>query len=289
MAFSILSSKLATSSCVIEKIMERFRVPYEQTENLGINVLPYEIGLKDYNTLLRSSYGYFYDTRSIVRNNFRDMSIYPIVKFEEIKENSETEYETRTTFSIFYGSGLESQIVDGDTIQKINIASMMGNIIETDRKITFYLSSDGEKRKLRVYRNNQTGEEYVFMNRKNDGTFDDSMNFQATFIGRVLPLRWTVDKTTGIAICRTPVFYSEPLKCDYDHSELSKFLESDEFLKELGVYQTKSKEKTSSVNSPFGSKKERLNLEQKIKRILMGEKRIPYLVGHPGIGKNTNS
>ena len=66
---------------------------------------------------------------------------------------------------------------------------------------------------------------------------------------------------------------------------MAKFLKSDEFAAELGMHQEKKQEKSTSINNPFGDKKVKLSLEQKIRRILMGEKRIPYLVGHPGIGK----
>ncbi len=211
--------------------------------------------------------------------------ILPIIRFEEIKESCKIISEDDNTITVQYGRGLTSQASTSDALRKINMDSMMGDIVEANRKITIFLSKDGKKTQLRVFKNHQTGEEYVFMKKKDDGTFDDSLDTQVTFVGVISPLTWTVDKKTGLAICSNPLFLSERSGCEYEQSALSKFLESDEFVEELGIHQEKKQEKSSSINNPFGDKKGKLSLEQKIKRILMGEKRIPYLVGHPGIGK----
>ena len=249
----------------LEDITEITLKEYDSVKNIGTRYRPgYDDFVSDW-----CDYGY----------------VLPIIRFEEIKDSSQIISEDDDTFTIQCGRGLTSKISTSDALQKINMQSMMGDIVETNRKITIFLSKDGKKTQVKVFKNQQTGEEYVFVKKKADGTFDCSLDTQATFVGVVSPLTWTVDKKTGLAICSNPLILSERCRCEYDKSALAKFLESDEFVKELGMHQEKKQERSLVVNSPFGEKKEKLNLEQKIRRILMGEKRIPYLVGHPGIGK----
>lgn len=295
MAFSILNKGMLENDD-IRKIVDRIPeyasiFTLAQQRNFDI---PFDIStsliLKDYDSVANQGAVYDIPFTSSVSGVIKwDFNAYnyslPIIRFAEIKDDSQIISEDEDKFIVQYGSGLTSQVSTSDALQKINMNSMMGDIVETNRKVTIFLSKDGKKTQLRVFKNQQTGEEYVFMKKKDDGSFDDSLDVQATFVGIVSPLTWTVDKKTGLAICNNPLFLSERCRCEYDKSALAKFLESDEFLEELGVNQEKKQEKSTSVNNPFGEKKEKLNLEQKIRRILMGEKRIPYLVGHPGIGK----
>lgn len=127
------------------------------------------------------------------------------------------------------------------------------------------------------------------MNNEN-GIIDDRLDLQALFIGIITPITWTVDKKTGLAICNTPLFLSEKLQVEYDKSALSKFLESKEFLEELGIHQENQKENNNDVNNPFkmnfDAKSKKISLEEKIRNVLLGGRSIPYLVGHPGVGKS---
>lgn len=290
MAFGILNKRLLENDD-IKRIVRTIKdyatifTLYQKT-NFDINFnISTQIVLKDYDDVANKGATYlpYIDSMSLDYYNYN--YTLPIIRFEEIKNSSQIISENDDTFTIQYGSGLTSQISTSDALLKINRYSKMGDIIETNRKITILLSKDGKKTQLRVFKNQQTGEEYVFMKKKDDGSFDDSLDTQATFVGVISPLTWTVDKKTGLAICSNPLFLSEKSGCKYEQTALSKFLESDEFVEELGMHQEKKQEKSSSINNPFGDKKGKLSLEQKIRRILMGEKRIPYLVGHPGIGK----
>ena len=291
MAFSILNKRMLENDD-IRRIVRTFIDGYEtiftydQQKSFDIDFpLFVEIVLRDYDNVADQGATYILANDDISIDCYNYNYILPIIRFEEIKNSSQIISENDDTFTIQYGSGLTSQISTSDALRKISMDSMMGNIVETRRKITIFLSKDGKKTQLRVFKNQQTGEEYVFMKKKGDGTFDDSLDIQATFVGVVSPLTWKVDKKTDLAICNNTLFLSERCRCDYDKSALAKFLESDEFVEELGMHQEKKQEKSSSINNPFGDKKGKLTLEQKIRRILMGEKRIPYLVGHPGIGK----
>lgn len=298
MAFSILNKRMLENDeirQIVDKV-ENYASIYtlDQQRAFGIEFnISTCLTLRDYDSFVRQ--GSIYKTPSF---NLRrpgefgtDNSLYeynyilPIIKFDEIKDNSQIIFEDDNTITIQYGRGLTSRVSDIDTLRRIQTDYMMGDLTKSERKITTFLSKDGNKTKLQVYRNKETGEECVFMKKKDDGSFDDSIDFQAAFAGIVSPLTWTVDKKTGIAICSNPLFLSEKSGCEYEQSALSKFLESDEFIEELGVHYQKKEEKRLNTNNPFGAKKENLNLEQKVKRVLMGEKRIPYLVGHPGIGK----
>ena len=297
MAFSILNKRMLENED-IRKIVDKvkdyapiFTLDQQMSTGLEFSVNT-DLVLKDYDSVSGSGslYQVPYDKSTGGRfgTDFRSANyfyILPIIRFDEVKDSSQVIAEDDDTLTVQYGRGLTSSVHDSDTLQKININSMMGNIEKSNREITIFLSKDGTKNKLCVYRNQQTGEEYVFMKKKNDGSFDDSFDIQATFVGVISPLIWTVEKKTGLMICNNTLFLSEKSGCEYEKSALARFLESDEFTKELGVHQEKKQEKSQSVINPFGKKIGKLNLEQKIKRVLMGEKRIPYLVGHPGIGK----
>lgn len=290
MAFSILSKRMLENDD-IKRIVSSIKdygtiFTLEQQRSFDINFnISTQLVLKDYDSIANRGDTYIIDGNIMRGDIYSYNYTLPIIRFAEIKDDSQIISEDEDKFIVQYGSGLTSRVSTSDALQKINNNSMMGDIVETNRKVTILLSKDGTKTQLRVFKNQQTGEEYVFMKKKDDGSFNDNFDIQATFVGIVSPLIWTVDKKSGLAICNNPLFLSERSRCDYDQSALAKFLESDQFLEELGVNQEKKQEKSPSVNNPFGEKKAKLNLEQKIKRILMSEKRIPYLVGHPGIGK----
>lgn len=291
MAFSILNKKMLENDD-IRRIVDKtkgyasiFTLDQQRSWDLDFDIFT-QIILKDFDNVLNKGAIYRCSRSEEKSYDLYDYNyVLPTNRLEEIRESSQIISEDDATIIVQYGSSITSCVSTSDVLQKINMASMMGKMIETNRNITIFLSKDGKKTRLRVFKNQQTGEEYVFMKKKDDGTFDDGLDIQATFVGIVSPLTWTVDKKTGLAICSNPLFLSERCRCEYDKSALAKFLESDEFLEELGVHKEKKQEKNRNVNNPFGDKKVKLNLEQKIKRILMGEKRIPYLVGHPGIGK----
>ncbi len=300
MAFSILSKGLLEGYDSIRRIVDGVTVRRESifTHNQSMKLGFFDmVLLGDYTDLIlrehdnTSGRNFFYTVgkSAEVQGKFSNLGytynyVLPIIQYDEIEEGSKIISEDDDTYTIQYGRGLTSRVSTDDAKLKIKNASMMGDIIETNRKITIFLSKDGEKTQLRVFKNQDTEEEYVFM-KNDDGSFDDSFDVGAAFVGNVSPITWTVDKKTGIAICSNPLFFSEKFGCKYEQSALSQFLESDEFVEELGVHQEKKQEKKSSFNNPFGEKREELSTEQKIKRILMGKNRIPYLVGHPGIGK----
>jgi hypothetical protein len=295
MAFSILSRRLLENNDIrrIAEKVDRYDpiINYYQQQALGIkvNTVSTMLTLRDYDSTANRGYVFRlsgssskidYDVDTIYKYNY----VLPIIRYEEIKGDSKIVSEDDDTITIKYGRHITSNVQDDDTKRKIEVANMMGNLVESGRKITFLLDKDGKKTQLRVFRNTETGEEYVFFSKREDGMIDDSVHTDAMYIGVVSELTWTVDKKTGLAICSNPLFFSEVSLSEYESTALKSFLESDEFVEELGVKKVMKEEK-KPVNSPFGDKRVKLSLEQKIRRILMGEKRIPYLVGHPGIGK----
>lgn len=296
MAFSILSKRMLENDD-IRNIVDRIEsyeaiFSYDQYKELGSKNLFYyaNIILKEYDSIQKRGFRYQPGFGLLPHELEKYGYVLPIIQFEEIKESSRIISEDEDAFTVQYGIGLTSRVSSSDELQKLNIDSMNGDIIETNRKITIFLSKDGKKTQLRIFKNQQTGKEYVFMKKKDDETFDDSLDINALFVGIVSPLTWTVDKKTGLAICNNPLFLSEKCGCEYDKSSLAKFLESDEFVEELGINQEKKQEKSSSVNNPFGikigKKSAKLSLEDKIRVILNSGRSVPYLVGHPGVGKS---
>ncbi len=178
--------------------------------------------------------------------------VLPIVKFEEIKDSSQVICEDENTITIQCGRYLTSRVSGSAMLQKIDMDLKEGNLEETDSKITILLSKNGEKTQLHIFQNKKTEEGYVFMKKDSNGTFDDSLDIHATFVGVVSSLKWTVDKKTGLAICNNPLFCSEQCNSEYKDSALKQFLESDEFVKELGI----RKKKTTSIHNSFISNEE---------------------------------
>ncbi|MBR3162298.1 MAG: AAA family ATPase [Bacilli bacterium] len=288
MKFSILSERMIENNNIrkivnsINRYKSIFTLEQQKSFDKEFSIAT-RLTLKDYDRLNDSGSIYDVMENSIIDdwNVLQYWYVLPIIRFKEIEEKSQIISSDKDTQSIQYGRGLTSRVSTNKALQKINMDILLDKIVETNRKITIFLSKEGNKTQLQVFKNQQTGKEYVFMKKKDDGTFDDSIDINATFIGIISPLTWTVDKKSGFAICSNPLFLSERSGCEYEKSALSKFLESDEFVKELGMNQ----EKKSIFNNPFGYKKEKLSLEEKINRLLAGGRRIPYLVGHPGIGK----
>ena len=296
MAFSILSRRLIEENESIKKIVDKIddyapMFYYAQASNLGIKVeISTEILLRDYDTY--AGKGVVYALSSGGKGSFANV-VYndytygvPIIKYDEIKDDSTVIAEDEDTITIEYGRGITDTIKDGYKIREMKNALLVGDIVETGREIIFAVNNDRINAKPRVYRNNKTGEEFVFMKKNNDGSYSDRFSETAPYIGSVTPLKWVVDKKTGFAICNKPFFIVENYNSEYKGSPLEAYLQSQEFLDDLCVKGELVKEnKQVKKNNPFGTKKEKLNLEQTIRRVLLGGKRIPYLVGHPGVGK----
>ena len=295
MKFTVLNKKLLENESILELIYNVRMYPTifsrEQILKFNINTddLKFLI-LSDFNQQTKKYLVHLLLLRTKDVNEqiheYNTNSLYdvlPIINYNDIKNGSTITSEDEFTYKITYGKYFSSRVDGGPTIEKIKMANLKGNLVESGQKITIALYNDGRKIKLRVYKNVVTNEEFVFMSTDTENKINDNPSENADFIGRVKPVKWTVDKITNLAICDYPLFLAENLVTTYESSELNKFLESEEFMQELGVTKVEKEEKTYS--SPFGDKKEKLSLEDKIKRILMSEKRIPYLVGHPGIGK----
>ena len=295
MAFSILSKRLLEDENIHKIVNSVLTKPVFSMNILanwfwvktnGLGTFPFII-LQDYDSFDKKGIVYV-DRLTSYRIEWSEgkCEVLPIINFAEIRDNSQVISEDEDTLTIQYGRGLTNgRFVSKDTLELVNQASKMGKLEESGRKITIFLAEDGTKTQLRVFQDEVNWREYVFMTRKSDGSFDDSFNPEATFVGEVAPLTWIVDKKSGIAICENRLFLVDAFHCSYSQSALASFLASDEFMKELGVQPQKKQEKKKAFTNPFGDKKEKLTLEQKIRRILIGGTRIPYLVGHPGIGK----
>ncbi len=296
MAFSILSRRAIEENKGIMNIVNKIRdyspiFSHSQATTLGFKVdVSTDILLKDFDTYSNRGVTYrldVYNTGKFEDVYYNDYTYgLPIIKYDEIKDDSTVIEEDDDTITIEYGRGITGSIKDGQKVREMANSLIMGDIEDSGRKITICVKKDGSKIKLKVYRNNKTGEEFVFMNNNYDGTYSDRFNEKATFIGIVSPIKWVVDKKTGLAICNRPFFIVEDYKTEYKGSPLEKYLESQEFIDDICVKGELVKENNPvRKNNPFGTKKEKMNLEQTIRRVLLGGKRIPYLVGHPGVGK----
>ncbi len=287
MGFSILSKELFNKKS-IKNIVDGIKdyapiLNYDQKNLFDIDFdITTNIILKDYDENIEQ----VYDRNSSYRNhNFEErifikyLHVVPIIRFEEIKDTCDVIEENEDTFTVEFGRGFVKSNFSNEEINSFKLNKKRGYISQGNCKITLFFSNSEDKIKLQVYKDNYTSNEFVFMEKNINGSIDDSMNFDAPFVGLIGPLKWIVDKNTGYAICSNPIFYSELHKCQFEKSPLARFLDSNAFQDEIDV------ELKESYTNPFLGRKKALNLEQQINRILMGEKRIPYLVGHPGVGK----
>ena len=311
MAFDFLSKDLLRRES-INKIVHRMDkygtiFVYNQLDALDMITL-INLGtiliLRDYDSITKKVFAYENDftedgviverrgwnSGSVIDKEY--LHVVPIIKYSEIRDSSEVIEQNSETeeLTIRYGRGFSGSLDSIELNQRdiIKKRMLIDGLVETGRKITMFLPADETKKQLRVFRNEKTGEEFVFMNRKSGEKIadyiDDSYNPNAPFIGIVAPLTWTVDLNTGLAICNRPLFVAQREACPYEESIIAQFLHSPEFIDELDVVPTKSEKEATTSKNPFG-KSAKLNLEEKIKRVLLGGTRIPYLVGHPGIGK----
>ena len=175
MAFSILSKRMLENYSV-KKIVNRLEwfetiFTLDQQERFDIKKYPTScLILQDYDGVKKigTEYNIYYKVylKDPLVKLYNCGDILPIIRYEEIKDKSKIISEGEDTITVQYGSGLTSRISTSDALRKINMDSMMGDIIETNRKITIFLSKDGKKIQLRVFKDQQTGEEYVFMKKK---------------------------------------------------------------------------------------------------------------------------
>ena len=225
--------------------------------------------------------------------SFGDDSITPALSFDSIKEknNYNVINEDEESFLIEYGSYPQTKIISRDVFNNLVVKFHTAELVETG-EITFKIYEDGTKDKLKRYKDTTTGKEYAFVTEKEgklcfsieDMTADDLVRTNCT-CGEILPIKWIVNKKTGLMIPLTGLMVSENYG-DYRTSKLKEYLESGEFFVDIGVTSLEKKEEETTT-MPWGKKEDKKNnsLCEEITRVLMGAHRIPYLVGHPGIGK----
>ena len=166
-------------------------------------------------------------------------------------------------------------------------------IIPTNQKYTFLIDENGKESQTKIYQDIETGKKYLLLIEKNGDLVDVSNldwleNERHIMMLEFKPIKWVLDASGKSAVpANLPLFGN--FKGKYKDSYLEKFLESERFLKQIGLLDSKELEMDTS-NDPVRKifkkgKIENLNLADKIRRSLVGGKRVPYLVGHPGIGK----
>lgn len=215
--------------------------------------------------------------------------ISPILLFEEIKNNSKIINENDDYLEIEYGT-YPTKNIDSTNLQELQLKYRTGTIIETDELVPIIIHKDGKVEYAKKYKNISTNEEYVFVCYIDDKLITNIEKIEiknidnrySGSIGLVGPIKWIVDKKTGIAISKTGLFTAEYYD-DFETSALKKYLEG-QFLIDIGVEKKLEKEEKKS-KMPWGEKKKEVPLKEQINKVLMGKHRIPYLVGHPGVGK----
>ena len=151
MAFSILSKRMVENDDIkriIDKIEDYASIfTLDQQRSFGVKfAISTILTLKNFDNVAGngSTYDPYLHKLGTDFSNNDYWYILPIIRFEEIKNSSQIISENDDTFTIKYGSGLTSQISTSDALRKINMDSMMGDIIETNRKITILLSKNGK-------------------------------------------------------------------------------------------------------------------------------------------------
>ena len=163
MEFSILNKRMLEENDDIRKIVDRIPryepiFTREQIKSFDLNKLQNtSLILQDYDSIKKIGARYEVDEKKYLTDFdimlFKWGDILPIIRFEKIKDNSQIISDEEDTLTIQYGRGVTSRVLDSDTLRKINKDSMIGDIVESNRKITILLSEDGKKTQLRVFKN----------------------------------------------------------------------------------------------------------------------------------------
>ncbi len=292
MAFSLLSKRIAEGdffkSLISDELLRSnhklflLKLSLEKT-TFHDDYDYYTYILRDINSVKGRNYAVYHS--GIVDAYDEICAVVPVISYSEVKDSCTVVSSDDDKLLVEYGSYLNGYIDSSEESRETYNRFLLGKIVRTERKTTVRLNADGTSLKANTYRDLETGKEYIFVTAQNN-EINDTINPKADFIGIVSPLMWHVNKKDNVMIASEPLFFAESPNCEYENSAIKQFLESKEFLEELGIIAVKKEEIKNPSYSPFGDdKREKLNLEQKIKRILLGGKRIPYLVGHPGIGK----
>jgi len=240
--------------------------------------------------------GIFFKTNDEYFKKLRDFAadpLHPVISYKSIKDDEKCKIveEDDERLIVEYGSYPQTKIVDPNILNNLVLKYYTG-ILEEVGEFTFKIYEDGKKDKAKKYRDKETGKEYAFVTEKEDVlhfsiedmTVDDLNRTNCT-CGEILPIRWIVNKKTNLMLPLTGLMISENYG-EYRNSKLRDYLESGDFFNDIGVASLE-KEEIKTTSMPWGKKEESKpkDLSEEINRILMGSHRIPYLVGHPGIGK----
>ena len=263
-------------------------------------VMSWKISISDYDNMIdgAQSINVFYNNNRDGEDYFEvryfsDESLTPIITYKSIKDDEKFKIieEDEDRLIVEYGSYPQTKIINPDIFNNL-VMKFHTAILEEVGEFTFKIYKDGKKDKAKKYRDKETGKEYAFVTEKEDVlyfsiedmTVDDLTRINCT-CGEFLPIKWIVNKKTGLMLPLTGLIISENFG-EYRTSKLREYLESGEFFADIGVASFEKVEERKTT-MPWGKKEESKSqsLSDEIKRVLMGSHRIPYLVGHPGIGK----
>jgi len=230
--------------------------------------------------------------------NTRLRGINPVLNYNEVSDKCKVISEDNQTKTVEFGRYPTECVKDMIEVRELLRKYRQGEIVETGEKVLISVNNDGTKQFAKIYRYKSTGIEYTFIsvqgNNKLSFEIDDisvnDIRDEHARVGIVKPVRWKVDKQSNTMISIDTLFLTNFFG-DYSRSELKRFLEERFLIDCLGLYSQYQKndeiisENDSDTSLPWTNENTNQTLTERIQRILKGKNRIPYVVGHPGVGK----
>lgn len=217
----------------------------------------------------------------------------PVEVYKKIKSDAHVIEEDTDTITIEYGNAPLRPI---DKNEENNfLLSNRTFMKKSDKVYPYYVLNDGTTIDVPIYYNTKDGLSYIITYVNDNNEVINEIDKIPRNCGDNItvncfqPLKWIVDKESGIAVATRAVFYGEHFKeKNYQDSGIHKIFNSIEFLKVFTDNQTiiKNEDEKSNRKRIFDKRKKTTNIIDILKQSMPGG-RIPYLVGHPGIGKTT--
>lgn len=212
--------------------------------------------------------------------------ILPMMLWREVEDKCKVINETNGVKTVEFGTGPDEY--EGD-IDELKLKTNSGGIYDTGITYTYKINDDGTEEKTPIYKNSETGEEYIVISE--DGKVDlrsitkEQIRSKTAIILKMEPLQWKVSPETGNMYCtRYPNIYTcLPQKMSLEHVE--KYLQDGRFFQNIRVEGVEL-EKPKTISTPFGEEEENVSTMESLRRLLATGTIMPCLVGPPGIGKS---
>ena len=229
---------------------------------------------------------------AIDKYSHRNYWILPVLNYQEVKDRCKEKEDSSGVKTVEFGRGPitwdETSKYTSD-INQLHLNYNSGAIVDTGNTYTYLIREDGTEEKTPIYRDSQTGEEFVIISsEKNINPSNisiEQIRKRQVQIHLIKPLEWKVSPQTGVMYCATPPFLSAEFPQNISVEHVEKYLQDGKFFQNIRVEGAKL-EKPKTISTPFGEEEENVSTMESLRNLLATGTIMPCLVGPPGIGKS---